>query len=281
MVNISLGDLKMCKFCEDKNGCNILWYSNRSSMNVYCGQYQGVGANASLNMIGNMLELHANGSYRSQSDCYYESEGLEIDDKYSANAKPSYMKISYCPFCGRKLESKIFEKTILQDQIQELEVELQSRKEKLNKLHICIRFDWNYPGKKITIYDLSYCDERYKNGMKEQSVPINTLLERGAKVSCEMHCGNIHPGFGAERKEEFDFEKEVECTYCWWNKYETDWYYTNEKTLNKLQKLGLINRISRKDIKEMNAKREEIIKEITAFENKINELNEKLKSKNY
>lgn len=42
--------------------------------------------------------LDANGSYHSKSDCYYEDEGIDIDNENAINSKAEYIKIKYCPF---------------------------------------------------------------------------------------------------------------------------------------------------------------------------------------
>ena len=92
----------MCKFCDSKKEKNVLLYDNHNSMNIHYGQYQGVHVNASLTLKGNMLILNGSGNYRSRSDCYYEDQGLDCDGEFSKNASDEYIKIEYCPFCGKK-----------------------------------------------------------------------------------------------------------------------------------------------------------------------------------
>ena len=71
----------MCKFCESNRLKSISNYDNIDSMNISYGQRQGVSIFADLSMMGNLMVLDGDGSYRSQSDCYYEDWGLEIDNK--------------------------------------------------------------------------------------------------------------------------------------------------------------------------------------------------------
>lgn len=64
--------------------------------------------------------LDANGSYHSKSDCYYEDEGIDIDNENAINSKAEYIKIKYCPFCGKEIKSVLYGKTKANDEIAKL-----------------------------------------------------------------------------------------------------------------------------------------------------------------
>lgn len=131
----------MCEFCENKKEQCILSYDNHKNMNVCMDQYQGVMVYSSLYMNGNMLSLDGHGNYRSCSDCYYESEGLDCDGVYSKNSQSSYMKIKYCPFCGKEIKSTIFEKQETEDKINELQNKVHGLKNELSfsQVHINVK----------------------------------------------------------------------------------------------------------------------------------------------
>ena len=131
----------MCKFCESKKEQCILSYDNHKGMNIYMDQYQGVMVYGSLYMNGNMLSLDAHGNYRSHFDCYYETEGIDCDGVYSKDSKSSYIKIKYCPFCGKEIKSTIFEKQETEDKINELQNKVYELKNELNfsQVHINVK----------------------------------------------------------------------------------------------------------------------------------------------
>lgn len=123
----------MCQYCDNNKGHQLMDYDNRSSMKIYYGQYQGVMVASSLVMKGNMLMLSAGGSYRSCSDCYYEDMGLDCDNEGAKSGKASCLKIKYCPFCGKKIESKVFENKSVQNKIDKAKEELNAIKRQLEK----------------------------------------------------------------------------------------------------------------------------------------------------
>ena len=102
----------MCEFCESEKPVEVGYYSNSDSLDIAYGQYKGVHVYAELEIKKDMLLLSGRGNYRSASDCYYESEGLECDGEYSHNSKAKPIKIQYCPFCGRKIDSVEYEKEL-------------------------------------------------------------------------------------------------------------------------------------------------------------------------
>jgi len=132
----------MCQYCNNNKDHQLMHYDNRSSMNVYYGQYQGVMVASSLVMKGNMLMMSAGGNYRSRSDCYYEDMGLDCDGQGANRGKAACIKIKYCPFCGKELNSKVFENKSVQDKIDKAKEELNVLKRQLEKttLYAIFRF---------------------------------------------------------------------------------------------------------------------------------------------
>jgi predicted transcriptional regulator len=134
----------MCKYCnpKDKSPVSILNYDNSDSVDTYYGQLCGVMVSSSLTMEGDKLSLNGFGSYRSRSDCYYEDNGLDIDNECSNESKQSYIQIKYCPFCGRKLESTVYEKTSLTDKREELHNRMTELSKKLDSEYVIFDVDW-------------------------------------------------------------------------------------------------------------------------------------------
>ena len=105
-------------------------YDNADSRPTSFGQYSGVGVTADLKMNGNCLSLEVWGRYRSQSSCYYDSEGLDIDDDATSDdVDPKTLKINFCPFCGRNLqEDKTYIKTLAKTKLPKLKEEKKALK---------------------------------------------------------------------------------------------------------------------------------------------------------
>ena len=83
----------MCKYCDSLKENSLISYDNYKSMNVSFGQYRGVNVYGNIYMKGNMLSISCGGSYRSDFDCYAESEGLDIDNEYASNSEQNYIHI--------------------------------------------------------------------------------------------------------------------------------------------------------------------------------------------
>ena len=98
----------MCKFC-DSGKKELMYFDNRDSMRTSFGQYMGVSVDAYVYLEGNMLSLNSYGNYRSDSDCYYESQGIDSDGENSSKHEASIVKLTYCPFCGKKLAEGFYE----------------------------------------------------------------------------------------------------------------------------------------------------------------------------
>lgn len=150
----------MCKYCESEKEHNLVTYSNADSMNISYGTRQGVLMYSYLSMLGNMLLVRGSGNYRSKFDCYYESWDLDCDGENATESDAAYIGIKYCPFCGRKLDSTLYEKTYAKDRIKELEHKISEQKDILGNEKIFIQFRWkgvhkdNYNKNPLSIEEL-------------------------------------------------------------------------------------------------------------------------------
>lgn len=266
----------MCKCCESQASI-LMTFDNRRSMDVYCDQYQGVNVCAQLGMVGNMLELNGGGSYRSKSDCYYESEGLEIDNKYSKRARSSYLKIQYCPFCGKKLNSTVYEKTIATEQIELLQKELEKTKEDLKYYHLTMSIVWEYPNRKPKCDYWHIMQEGKEHWMDDENFTIEELVQKGAKISFEI-LYEAEKGWDNPDEALLNFEDKIECNLVHYGQLESRWYIVTEETLDKLQKMKLLPRIERKKIAKLNKDKENLLQKAKTIEDTIDKLNEELKS---
>lgn len=139
----------MCQYCNNDKDHQLMHYDNRSSMNVYYGQYQGVMVASSLVMKGNMLMMSAGGNYRSRSDCYYEDMGIDCDGQGANRGKAACIKIKYCPFCGKELNSKAFENKSVLDKIDKAKEELNALKRQLEKTTVYAIFRFPVDKRKV------------------------------------------------------------------------------------------------------------------------------------
>ena len=162
----------MCEFCENtKRPISLLNYDNRDSMRISFGQYQGVFVDADLKMLGNMLILGASGSYRSDFDCYYDAEGLDIDNTPGARSKNRYMQIKYCPFCGKEIKNTVFEKQKVNDDIYDLKRKLALLERDLKWEKMIINFTWNL--NKRTPEEIDKMVEEFKKEEEKKGYKVN------------------------------------------------------------------------------------------------------------
>ena len=141
----------MCKFCENSSSHQIFDYDNTEERPIRYGQYSGVGIYSSLRMQGNMLLLDSEGSYRSEADCYYETAGVEVDDKLSESCKPSIIKINYCPFCGNKINSTEYEKESLTRELSSIKLDISCLKRLQSYSKLMYSIDYLYEKDSINI----------------------------------------------------------------------------------------------------------------------------------
>lgn len=143
----------MCKYCDSLKEKSLVSYDNYKSMNISYGQYQGVNVCGSVYMKGNMLSIGCSGSYRSESDCYYDDD-LDCDSTYSENSNNSYIHIQYCPFCGKKLEDHTYEKQKANDDIKELKEKLEWLEQDYRDNNLIVICNW-YCNKRV-LHNVEY-----------------------------------------------------------------------------------------------------------------------------
>lgn len=132
----------MCKYCNDNKLKNLLSYDNIESMSTCMGQHKGVNVYSNMYMQGNMLLIDGGGSYKSESDIFYESQGIELDSEISAKDEMSYIKIEFCPFCGRKLDSKDYEIRKAADDQNKLKCEMEWLKLDMKDAQLYAQITW-------------------------------------------------------------------------------------------------------------------------------------------
>lgn len=271
----------MCKFCDSNKEKNVLSYDNHDSMNIHCGQYQGVHVNASLTIKGNMLILNGSGNYRSRSDCFYENEGLDCDGEFSENASDKYIKIEYCPFCGKKLESTEFEKKNTKDKIETIKAAIKKENSRFKNLKLQACFTWIVEGNSIIerVYKMAFGDEDH-SGNKRISIPLNTILKEGGNLKIRILYGentctpyNIPP-FNPEEGIVFsgaycDYKKEK-------GEFYGDYYALTDEQYDMLVERGLIKRNDKK-FNELKVKYTKCKESIDKLEKKFEQLKNELK----
>jgi len=264
----------MCKFCDNNGEHRIMSYSNHDSMDIYYGQYQGVCVSSSLTMKGNMLLLNASGSYRSRLDCYYEDEGLDIDSKYSINSKSSHFKIEFCPFCGKKLTSHMYEKEVLKDEIDELKYKLGETKEKAKNMEITIECSFTTSkGEYQTLRDMIW--KNFEGDCKRTPIPLEVLMHPSlGKLKTKVSYNGSEDGYDYD-----NLDPEVGITFhgSSYGTFYSDVYRMTEEVYDKLSSLGLFPKNDKK-MKEYKEKKAKIERKIQALTEKIKDLGKQLKN---
>ena len=291
----------MCKFCDNLDKTNLMHYDNYDSMGISYGQYSGVNVQSNLYINGNMLILDGNGSYRSRSDCYYEDAGLEINNERAHNSKADYIKIKYCPFCGKEIKSVLYEKTKTNDEIIELKDKLKELKSDLDYSNMFISFEWSLNER--TPEEIDKMVEEYKNGStKDDYRPIvsvyresikyygydekyfdnpltlKELKEKFSNVKGDIIYGNIREDdrYG-DLPDKFTLDTKIRSGSYFRPTYYGHTYILTDEMYEKLAELGYIQKNDSK-YNAMIKKREKIKKEIEKTKNKLNELKKYLNS---
>jgi hypothetical protein len=247
-------------------------------MAIYCGQYQGVNVMADLSMKGNMLILNGSGSYRSRSDCYYEDEGLDCDNEGAEQTKGSYIKIEYCPFCGKKLESTDYEKNKLKDTIEAVKCKLERAKVKLALCGLRVNFTFVAKG---DLYekakDMVWKD--FTGKCELLPIKLETILKEFGNLKAHIIYGRVH---------EYDYvgdftpapalnmEEGIKFSGAGFGEFHGYTYCITEEQYEMMIDMGLCkkNAAKLKKIKEGHVKYQE---EVKSLEMKLDELKKKLK----
>lgn len=292
----------MCKFCDNVIKINLMHYDNHDAMGISYGQYSGVNVQSNLYINGNMLILDGNGSYRSRSDCYYEAEGLDIENESAYNSKAEYIKIKYCPFCGKEIKSVLYEKTKTSNEIIELKNKLKELKKDLYYQNMFINFEWSlnkrtpeeidkmveeerkeveargwkFTGAKSYAESIQYYgyDEKYF----DNPLTLKELKEKFSNVKGDIIYGNVREDdrFG-DLPDKFTLDTKIRSYSYFRPTYYSHTYILTDEMYEKLAELGYIKKNDSK-YNAMIKKREKIKKEIEKTKNKINELKEYLNS---
>ena len=279
----------MCEYCESIKAKEVLSYDNRKSMSVSFGQYKGVKVNSNLYMNGNMLVLSASGSYRSDFDCYYESQGLDIDDEPASRSKSEYIQIKYCPFCGTKLTSTMFEKTKAQDDITALKNKLKEKEYLLEDNSIFLFVCWDNKG---TVYDSDgYPNIPFKRNFNEGDVimykhreynndlTLEEIEKEYQKLICSVYFGTkkLHTNRYGDKPDELTFNTKIRCS-CFGNgRFKANCYTISEETYRELVKRKYI-KADDKALTELKKNGEKIEAEILSIKKEIKKLERYIKN---
>lgn len=292
----------MCKFCDNLIKTNLMHYDNHDAMGISYGQYSGVNVQANLYINGNMLILDGNGSYRSRSDCYYEDAGLDIDNERAHNSNADYIKIKYCPFCGKEIKSVLYEKTKTNDEIIELKDKLKELKKDLNYSNMFISFEWSL--NKRTPEEIDKIIEKHRKEVEAQGwkfvneegwrdselyygydekyfdnpLTLKELKEKFSNVKGNIIYGDVREEckYG-DLPDKFTLDTKIRSRGFFRPTYYGRDYILTDKMYEKLAELGYIQKNDSK-YNAMIKNREKIKKEIEKTQNKLNELNEYLDS---
>lgn len=244
-------------------------YDNHRSMNIYYGQYQGVNVIANLSMKGNMLVLNGNGNYRSRSDCYYENEGLDCDGEHSKGSKGSYIKIEYCPFCGKKIDSNEFEINKTKDEIDAVKHKLNETKEKLSS--IAMKVDFSFKTNDYVSYkkakEMMWKD--FGLGAKINPIKIETILEEFGNLKAHVSYDDFRDC------QELAFDKGISFCGSSGGEFYGYVYSITEEQYDKLVDMGLIKR-NNIQLAGIRNKKAEVQKEIDKLNKKLISLQKKL-----
>lgn len=252
----------MCKYCNNNKDHQIMYYDNRSSMNVYYGQYQGVMVASSLVMKGNMLMMSAGGNYRSRSDCYYEDMGVDCDGQGANRGKAACIKINYCPFCGKKIDSKVFENKSVQDKIDKAKKELDVLKRQLERTTIYAIF--RFP-----------VDKRKAN-------KLNEIIEKQIPMGLEelynlFGAVKVHIEFGAQTFTPRQIVGGKLLLSTGYAEYATTYPYAlTDEQYTRLEELGYL-KVNMDKLSKLQTKRIHLNTKISQLYCKIDSLKKKLK----
>lgn len=276
----------MCKFCDSLKEKTLVSYDNYKSMNVSYGQYQGVNVYGTIYMKGNMLSIGCGGSYRSLSDCYYEDEGLECDSEDSSNSEPNYIQISYCPFCGKKLEDHTYEKQKANDNIKKLKEKLKWLEQDYRDNNLIVDCDL-YCNKRILhnvqVGPNSWGDREEIDYIKydnDNPLTLKQISEVFPKVTLNVYYGRQQKSWNKCIREEYPsltLHTKIKTNgYCC-GSYHSYIYKLTDEMYFKLIELGYIKHNEDK-YNELKESQKEIFDNIIQIKKNIKKLNQYLKT---
>lgn len=276
----------MCKYCDSLKEKSLVSYDNRDNMRISFGQHQGVNVYGDVYMKGNMLSINCGGSYRSNSDCYYEDEGIDCDNEYSSDSEPNYIHIKYCPFCGKKLEDHTYETQKTKDDIKKLENKLKWLEQDLRDYSLIITCHWYcnkrvlhnvevWPGKfrDRTEYDyIKYDDDNPLN--------IKEISEIFPKVSINIYYGCPQKDWNKcirANLPEFTLNTKIKYRSYYNGEYYSGDYQITDEIYFKLVELGYIKH-NEKKYNELKKRQKKIFDNIIQTKKNIMKLKRYLKT---
>lgn len=271
----------MCKYCDSLKENSLISYDNYKSMNVSFGQYRGVNVYGNIYMKGNMLSISCGGSYRSDFDCYAESEGLDIDNEYASNSEQNYIQISYCPFCGRKLDSNVYEKQKANDDIKKLKEKLKWLEQDYRDNNLIVTCSW-YCNKRINNGQVGTCIDREEIDYIKynRQLTLTQISEVFPKVILKVYYGHKSRNkYITQEYPSLTLDTKIKSLdYCW-GTYYSDIYKLSDEMYFKLIELGYIEHNEEK-YNELKKRQKEIFDNITQIKKNIKQLNKYLNTLN-
>ena len=249
----------MCKYCDNKT--KILSYDNHDNMKISFGQYSGVHVWSELFMNGNALVLDAGGSYRSESDCYYDSEGLECDGKSAAYKKGTYLKIKYCPFCGKKINSKSFE-------LMKAKEDLEKAKKTRNELNEELKYNGLF-------VEFRWCGEYGINEELSEKYTIEEIIAKYRKVECILYTRVTYIGNIYNTGPFITKDTKIAISSYFQPRFYSRTYIITEEEYNKLIDLGIAQNKD-KEIEKLKKKEDKILDKINKLTEQIEELKKQI-----
>lgn len=271
----------MCKFCDDNKLKSLVSYDNVESMSTCMGQHKGVCVYSNMYMQGNMLLLNGDGSYRSESDCFYESQGVEIDCEVSAKSDMRYIKIEFCPFCGRKLDNKDYELRKALDDREQLKHKIECLKLDAECAQLYAQITWK--DKKVIEHKFNAIGENgeYKNDMSISEIKKNKFRYLNARIIYGVRRDSF---YGKVKK--WQPETHIECHRYGCGTFYSDWYIIPVDCLDEFCKLTkTVKEDSELDKlfktqKEIDDKMTKLNKEMILLNKRIEKLNNNTKASN-
>ena len=253
----------MCKFCDDNKLKNLLSYNNVESMPKCMGEHKGISVFSNMYMQGNMLLIDGDGSYRSESDIFYESQGLEIDNEVSAKGKMRYIKIKFCPFCGRKLDNKDYEYRKALDDQEQLKQELEWLKLDMRDAQLHAQITWK--DKKVVEHRFNALGENgeYKNDMSISEIKKNKFRCLKGRLIYGVRRGSFHGNIKDWRP-----DVHIECHHYGCGTFYSDWYIVPVDHLDEFCNLTKV-------VKD-NSELEKLLETKKSIEENISKLNKKI-----
>ena len=252
-------------------------YDNHDSMRISYGQYQGVSVRSSLSLKGNMLVLKAGGSYRSESDCYYEDEGLDCDNEHSNDSKPSYKKIKFCPFCGKELNSTAFEVEKTKEEIEETENKIEKIKHNIDCAILSVGFKLVAKDTEASVEFNRIFFDSHRHTNERVYMPLNELTKYGTLTGVTCYGEDPRYSYGKKYMSQYDPKKGITFTSCYGKEKGSSCVWVTEEQLNELVELGFC-KLNPLRLAGFRKKQENLANELVKLQEKLSTLNKHLDS---